>query len=87
MAKQLDAIKLTKANRPPGGYLYPERVGNRWDVTKKFHYSYGVPAEVMSQWAPYVIGAMEQLKDEDANLPGFQDDCGRTPLYAGSETA
>ncbi|MBN1676708.1 MAG: hypothetical protein JXR37_37030 [Kiritimatiellae bacterium] len=75
----LAAVKLVNGSRPPGGYLYPDRVGDRWQLTKEFHYSYGVPIEVMSQWAPYVTPApkeivreMARLQDEDPAQPGFQ---------------
>jgi len=81
--RELAAVALVNGPRPVGGYLYPDRVGERWAVTKKFHYGYGVPVEVMSQWAPYVMPPpshdprglardMARLQDEDPERPGFQ---------------
>ncbi len=84
VAKQLAAIRLGRTPHPAGGYLYPERVGERWEVTKKFHYEYGVPPGVMAEWAPYVMPPpphdpaelarvmKQQLQDENPKRPGFQ---------------
>ncbi|MBN1674725.1 MAG: hypothetical protein JXR37_27015 [Kiritimatiellae bacterium] len=45
---ELAAVPLVNGPRPPGGYLYPDRVwdqwhGDRWQRTKESSYSHGIP--------------------------------------------
>jgi len=73
-------LKLGDGPRPPGGYLYPDRVGGyQWQRSRERYYRMGVPIDKFRKWSWYVTEApgtlakvIARLRDEDPAQPGFQ---------------